>query len=344
LRIADCGLRIRKPPAVDAQSTIRNPQLLNIALTGNIAAGKTTVVELFRRWGATVIDADELARDAQAPGSATLAAIASRFGTDVLAPDGTLDRPALRAKVMGDDAALASLNAIVHPVVRRRRDELHAAALARGDLLLVNDIPLLFEALDPSDFEVVVLVDAPPAVRRTRLRTLRHLSNEDADRMIASQMPSERKRPRSHFVIDNDGSLAQLEPKTRTVFEALRARAAQAAWGANPSPVALVAEGPRDPEAPLLQALGAALTTAGVTAYRVAGKAPTIQKAMQNVPPAHVVTTAAAADAAITARRRLGQTSTVSFVRESATATAGRTFDLRPWGGVRVTLFDNPLP
>src|SRR6266540_472028 len=88
--------------------------MLNVGLTGNIAAGKSTVVELFKKWGATVIDADALAREAQAPGSAVLAAIAGRFGADVLAPDGTLDRAGLRAKVIGDDTALTALNAIVH--------------------------------------------------------------------------------------------------------------------------------------------------------------------------------------------------------------------------------------
>src|SRR5213593_5035253 len=144
--------------------------MLNVGLTGNIASGKSTVVDLFRRWGATIIDADVLAREAQAPGGEVLAAIARRFGADVLVADGALDRAALRAKVMGDDAALADLNAIVHPAVRRRRDELLAAAKARGDLLVVNDIPLLFEALDPAQFDAVVLVDAPQPVRRARLR------------------------------------------------------------------------------------------------------------------------------------------------------------------------------
>src|SRR5581483_8245777 len=131
--------------------------MLNVGLTGNIAAGKSTVVALFRRWGATIIDADALAREAQAPGA------------DVLAPDGGLDRAALRAKVMGDQAALDALNAIVHPAVRRRRDELLRAARARGDVLVVHEIPLLFEALDPAEFDAIVLVDAPAAVRRTRL-------------------------------------------------------------------------------------------------------------------------------------------------------------------------------
>src|SRR5436190_10141804 len=151
------------------QSAIRNPQsaiasMLNVALTGNIAAGKSSVVELFRGWGATVIDADELARQAQAPGGEVLAAIVRRFGADVLAPDGALDRAALRAKVMGDQAALDALNQIVHPAVRQRRDELLSEARERGDALVVNDIPLLFEVLDPAQFDIVVLVDAATTV------------------------------------------------------------------------------------------------------------------------------------------------------------------------------------
>src|SRR5437660_5873799 len=162
--------------------------MLNIALTGNIASGKSTVVDLLRRWGATIIDADALAREAQAPGSEVLAAIARRFGADVLASDGSLDRAALRAKVMGDDAALAALNAIVHPAVRQRRLELQKGARERGDAIVVNDIPLLFEVMDPAQFDAVVLVDAPVALRRTRLRALRGLTNQDADRMITAQM------------------------------------------------------------------------------------------------------------------------------------------------------------
>src|SRR5438094_6944651 len=153
-----------------------------------------------------------LAREAQAPGGEVLAAIANRFGADVLASDGSLDRSALRAKVMGDQAALDALNQIVHPAVRRRRDQLVRDAQERGDVLVVNDIPLLFEVLDPSQFDAVLLVDAGVALRRTRLRAMRGLSNEEADRMIAAQMPAERKRPRSHFVIDNDGSVAERQP------------------------------------------------------------------------------------------------------------------------------------
>ena len=199
--------------------------MLNVGLTGNIASGKSTVVELFRRWGAAIIDADQLAREAQAPGTEVLAAIVRRFGGDVLTSDGALDRAALRSKVMGDDQALGALNGIVHPAVQRRRAQLLDEARARGDRVVINDIPLLFEALDPKDFDAVVLVDAPPAVRRARLRLLRGLTNAEADAMIAAQMPSDRKRGKSQYVIDNDGSKEALEQKARAVFDELTKRA-----------------------------------------------------------------------------------------------------------------------
>lgn len=200
--------------------------MLNVALTGNIAAGKSTVIALFRRWGATIIDADELVREVEAPGTPVHAAIARRFGPEVLAADGALDRAALRAKVLADAAALVALNALVHPAVERRREALVDAAWKRGDRIVVNDIPLLFEALDPDQFDVVVLVEAPVAVRRARLRALRGLSTEDADRMIAAQMASERKRKKSHYVIDNDGTLEELERRARGVYDDLERRAA----------------------------------------------------------------------------------------------------------------------
>lgn len=312
--------------------------MLNVALTGNIAAGKSSVVERFRRWGATVVDADELARDAQAPGSAVLAAIAQRFGADVLAADGSLDRVALRAKVMGDDAALAALNAIVHPAVRRRRDELHRAAEQRGDLILVNDIPLLFEVLDPTQFDLVILVDAPVAVRRTRLRTLRGLSNEDADRMIAAQMPSERKRPKSHLVIDNEGTLEQLEARAREAFEEVRRRAARATLAPAAASV-LLAVGDGKEDAPTFEALAARYQDAGASVRRVTGKAPSIQKAIQERPVDIVVAAPQVVDAARRAWGDEGKRGALFAL--GGDGSPGMPFDLRPWGDGRVTL--NPL-
>lgn len=199
--------------------------MLSVALTGNIAAGKSTVAELFQRWGATIIDADQLVREAQAPGQPVLKTIAARFGRDVIAPDGTLDRAALRARVLADPQALADLNRIVHPEVRRRRLALLAEARARGDRIVVSDIPLLFEADDPGAFDAVVLVDAPEPVRRARLLAMRTLTPADADRMMAAQLAPRSKRARSDHVIDNDGDLAALERKARAVWNTLVARA-----------------------------------------------------------------------------------------------------------------------
>ena len=199
--------------------------MLSVALTGNIAAGKSTVTELLRTWGATVIDADQLVRDVQAPGQPVLRDIASRFGAEVIFSDGSLDRPALRARVLADPTALADLNRIVHPEVHRRRLKLLGQARARGDRIVISDIPLLFEADDATAFDAVVLVDAPEAVRRARLLASRALSPAEADRMMAAQMSSTTKRTRSDYVIDNDGDLSALERSARSVWEALLARA-----------------------------------------------------------------------------------------------------------------------
>jgi dephospho-CoA kinase len=199
--------------------------MLSVALTGNVAAGKSTVAELFRRWGATVIDADRLVREAQAPGSPVLAAIAERFGPGVLGPAGTLDRAGLRRLVLADPAALDGLNAIVHPEVYRRRAELEAEARRRGDRIVISDIPLLFESADPAAFEVVVLVDAPEAVRRARLVAERGLTEEEADRLMAAQAPSGPKRARSTFVIDNDADRTALAARAREVWSSLESLA-----------------------------------------------------------------------------------------------------------------------
>jgi len=199
--------------------------MLNVALTGNIASGKSTVAELFRAWGATIIDADRLVREVQAPGSPVLAAIVERFGPDVLDAAEALDRGALRRRVMGDPAALAELNRIVHPEVLRRRAALEREARARGDRIVVSDIPLLFESADPDAFDVVILVDAPIAIRRARLLATRRLSAAEADQMLAAQAPSEPKRARSTYVIDNDGDPTALEASAREVWSRLVARA-----------------------------------------------------------------------------------------------------------------------
>ena len=199
--------------------------MLNVALTGNVAAGKSAVARLFREWGATLIDSDVIVRQLQQPGSEVLDQIVKAFGPDILQHDGTLDRAALRHRVMNDTAARRSLNSIVHPAVLLRRQDLEAEARARGDTILVSVIPLLFEAADPAAFDVIVLVDAAPATRKARLVEHRGLEPLDAQRLLAAQDPTETKRERSDYVIDNDGTQAQLAHAARSVWQALAARA-----------------------------------------------------------------------------------------------------------------------
>jgi dephospho-CoA kinase len=199
--------------------------MLNVALTGNIAAGKSAVAELFRRWGATVLDADAIVREVQAPGGAVIRQIADRFGDAVVLPDGSLDRAGLRRIVMADAGAREALERIVHPAVYARRAELAAEAAARGDRIVVSDIPLLFESGDAGAFDAVVLVDAPEPVRLRRLMERRGLSETEAWGMIRAQLPASAKRARSDYVIDNDGDLAALKHAASEVWHALVARA-----------------------------------------------------------------------------------------------------------------------
>jgi dephospho-CoA kinase len=314
--------------------------MLNVALTGNIAAGKSTVVELFKKWGATVIDADVLAREAQAPGSAVLAAIAGRFGADVLAAGGTLDRTALRAKVMGDDAALQALNAIVHPAVQQRRLELQRAARLRGDAIVIHDIPLLFEVLDPAQFDTVVLVDAPAPLRRTRLRSLRGLPNEDADRMIAAQMPAERKRPRSDLIIDNAGTLAQLEAQAQRVFAELKQRAARAGVHRElpGQTLVLCTLDAKDTAAtPVLKAIERRYTDAGMRVDSTTVKG--LPKVLRGGRPLSIVATAAAADGARAAWENADppRPCRLYYLSPDPDPVAVR-LDLRPWGYDRIAL------
>lgn len=202
--------------------------MLTVGLTGNIAAGKSAVASRLAARGATVVDADALARQAVAKGSPALATIIQRWGPEVLGPDGELDRAALRRIVFTDDRERAALNAIVHPDVARLRDRAVEAARKAGASLVVLDVPLLFELRLEDSVDVIVLVDAPVAVRRARLTAGRGLPPDEADAMIAAQMPSGPKRARADFILDNDGTLDALAAKTDELWAALIARADRA--------------------------------------------------------------------------------------------------------------------
>jgi dephospho-CoA kinase len=195
--------------------------MLTVALTGNVASGKSAVLQLFRQWGATITDADAIVHDLQRKGTPVFQAIVRRFGREIVGGDGELDRAALGVIVFGDDQARRDLERIVHPAVRARTAELAEAARKQGVRVMVHDIPLLFESANPDAFDRIVLVDAPEAVRRERLVRLRGLDPAFADRLIAAQMPSVEKRARSHYVIENDGTPGELEARARAVWDAL---------------------------------------------------------------------------------------------------------------------------
>jgi dephospho-CoA kinase len=195
--------------------------MLLVGLTGNIASGKTTVAQLLSERGATIIDADVLARRAVELGTSAFDAIVHRWGTSVLAPDGHLDRGALRRTVFGNPRELEALNDIVHPEVERLRGKRIEDARGRGDRIVVCDIPLLFEKKMADRFDRILLVDAPRPLRLERLVDDRGLRETEAMDMIAAQMPAELKRARADFVIDNSGTLTELERRVNDIWASL---------------------------------------------------------------------------------------------------------------------------
>lgn len=199
--------------------------MLRVGLTGNIAAGKSSVAEVWRGLGATIVDADRLARQAVQPGTPALDQIARAWGAWVLTDEGELDRGALRQIVFADPEARERLESIVHPAVGALRDAAFQEAEARGERLVVADVPLLFEAGLLDQVDVVVLVDAPEEVRLMRLVGDRGLAPDEAQRMMAAQMPSELKRARADLVIENAGTLADLERRAEEAWAELLRRA-----------------------------------------------------------------------------------------------------------------------
>jgi len=199
--------------------------MLLIGLTGNIASGKSTVARLLSERGATIIDADVLARRVVEPGMPAFDEIVRRWGQVVVAPDGSLDRDALRRLVFSRHEQLEELNTIVHPEVAAYRDRLVNEARQRGDRLVVQDIPLLFERGIVDQFDRIILVDAPRPVRLERLMRERRLSETDAMDMITAQMPAELKRARADYIIENTGTVRELEERVSDVWQSLEREA-----------------------------------------------------------------------------------------------------------------------
>lgn len=196
--------------------------MIRIGLTGNIASGKSEVARMLAAHGATVIDADVLAREAVEPDTQALKDIVKRWGKEVLKNDGSLDRGALRQIVFADQSELDALNRIVHPGVTRLRDREVAIAKERGDQIVVQVIPLLFERNLVDEFDAIVLVDAPRPLRLERLVATRGLEETDAMNMIASQMPAELKRARADYCVENTGTLEDLERSVDALWSSLQ--------------------------------------------------------------------------------------------------------------------------
>ncbi|RIJ58385.1 dephospho-CoA kinase [Clavibacter phaseoli] len=186
-----------------------------IGLTGGIAAGKTVVADRLAELGAVRIDADRLAREVVEPGTPALAEIARRFGPGVIAPDGSLDRPALGAVVFQDPDARRDLEAITHPAVRAlSAARMAAAGEADADAVVVYDIPLLVESGRVDEFDRIVVVHAPRDERIRRLVELRGMSPEEAESRIASQAADEDRLAVADVVVDSGVSLASTLAQT----------------------------------------------------------------------------------------------------------------------------------
>jgi dephospho-CoA kinase len=167
--------------------------MLLVALTGNIASGKSEVARMFAELGATVIDADVLAREVVEPGKA----------------------------VFADASQREALNRIVHPEIRRRRDELVAEARTRGDDVVIAVIPLLFEAAMQNEFDRVILVDAPEELRLKRLRWRSGMSSEEGRRIMEAQIDPRIKRPGAHIIIENDSNMNDLRTRVEQAWREL---------------------------------------------------------------------------------------------------------------------------
>ncbi|MGA5312838.1 dephospho-CoA kinase [Streptomyces pseudogriseolus] len=197
--------------------------MLTVGLTGGIGAGKSEVSRLLVECGAVLIDADRIAREVVEPGTPGLAAVVQAFGEEILAEDGSLDRPRLGALVFGDQEKLATLNSIVHPLVGARSRELEKAAPA--DAVVVHDVPLLTENGLASLYDVVIVVDASTRTQLDRLVRLRGMSETDARARMAAQATREQRRAIADVVIDNDVPLDALERRVKEVWAGLVRRA-----------------------------------------------------------------------------------------------------------------------
>ena len=200
--------------------------MLQAGLTGGIATGKSTVSRLLVECGASLIDADGLAREAVAPGQPALRKIAETFGREMLRPDGTLDRARLGKVVFGDPTQLEKLNAIVHPCVAVAQEQ-RSREIAGKDphAVIVYDAALLIEAGAHTRMDKIIVVTADAQTQVDRLKARDRLSTEEAKRRIAAQMPLAEKAKAADYVIDGTLPLEQLRKEVRRIYDELKRQA-----------------------------------------------------------------------------------------------------------------------
>ena len=194
--------------------------MLRVALTGGIGTGKSYVARQLAAAGVPVVDADRLARDVVAPGTPALAAVAERFGPEVLDEHGALRRPALAALVFADATARSDLEAIVHPAVLRGIDEFFAG-LPSGVAFAVADIPLLFETGRASDFDAVIVAACPPELQISRVMARDNATEAEVRQRMAAQLPIADKVARADYVVDTSGTFADTDAAVARILAAL---------------------------------------------------------------------------------------------------------------------------
>lgn len=200
-------------------------RMLFVGLTGGIGSGKSSVAARLRELGAVVIDSDRLAREVVEPGTDGHAEVVARFGTGVLAADGSIDRAALAAKIFGDADARKALEGVIHPRVRARTAEL--AMAAPSDAVVVNDVPLLVEAGLAGTYQMVVVVLASEEIRVARLVATRGMTEAEAHSRIAAQATDEQRKAVADVLIINEGTLEDLRAQVDQAWPALADRARQ---------------------------------------------------------------------------------------------------------------------
>ncbi len=198
--------------------------MLRVGLTGGIGAGKSEVSRRLASHGAVVVDADAIAREVVEPGTEGLAEVAAAFGDEVLLPEGGLDRARLGDLVFADPEARRELNAIIHPKVGQRMAELDAAA-GPGSIV-VHDVPLIAENGRSGAYDVVVVVDVPPRIQIDRLTRHRDMTRDQAKARMAAQASREQRLAIADIVIDNSGSLTELDRQVGDLWAQLRRLAA----------------------------------------------------------------------------------------------------------------------